>query len=261
MAPTRVHLLLDLGVLMQSPTESTLCDAWYGLPASTEQEYVEDVIDGGILWAWLPCLDDVRRDGVLNPFSSPQIASTSAMFTCRTVPSDIVSSGSLELLLLPLLDLSISSRMIGNRFDGTPSCTSVLEGARASQFTLISELRNLSTCGIFSLSSVCNKLEVLMERFANGLVRLATLSFRIIVDAELRTRCSLLDRDVIPGYGSVLRLQTSANSISRRARSARGGARIGIREFVVRSDCERLIDGGRFVDVVSLAALVFLRIT
>lgn len=152
---------------------------------------------------------------MLYPFSSPQIASTSAMSTRRTVPSDVVSSASLELLPLPLLDLSISSRMIGNRFSETPSCTSVVEGAMASQFTLMSELRNLSTCGICSLSSVCNKLQVLVERFANGLVRLATLSFRIIVDAELRTRCSLLDRDVIPGYGSILRLQTSANIISR----------------------------------------------
>jgi hypothetical protein len=51
--------------------------------------------------------------------------------------------------------------------------------------------------------SVYNKWAVLAERLANGLLRLAALSFRIIVEAELRTRCSLLDRVVIPGKGKI----------------------------------------------------------
>lgn len=105
------------------------------------------------------------------------------------------------------------------------------------------------------------ELAVLAERFVKGLVRLAALSFRIMVDAELRTRCSLLDRVVIPGKGKILRLQTSAKIASKRARSAQGGTRTGIREFVVRSDCERLIGNGRFPGEVSLTMLVFFRIT
>ncbi|KAK5624678.1 hypothetical protein RRF57_000394 [Xylaria bambusicola] len=90
---------------------------------------------------------------------------------------------------------------------------------------------------------------------------LAALSFRIIVDAELRTRCSFLNREVIPGYGKMLRLQTSANDASMWALSARDGARTGIREFVVSRDCERLIDDGKFMGVTSLTVLVFLSMT
>ena len=99
-------------------------------------------------------------------------------------------------------------------------------------------------------------LLMLGDRFMKELVMLATLSFLFIAEAELRTKCSLLDRFVMPGKGSTVRLQTSARRASRRARSPRAGARTGILAFVVRSDCERLIgvpgpalDGSRTVVV------------
>lgn len=90
---------------------------------------------------------------------------------------------------------------------------------------------------------------------------LATLSFRIIVEAELRTRCSLLDRVVIPGNGSTFRLQTSASKASSRALSPRDGAITGIREVVVKRDCERLIVVADLIVVGSLIVVVFFNIT
>ena len=90
---------------------------------------------------------------------------------------------------------------------------------------------------------------------------LATLSFRFMAEAELRTKYSLLDRFVIPGNGRADLLQTSASKASRRARSPRPGERTGILEFVVKRDCERLIgDTAPAVDG-SFNKVVFFSIT
>lgn len=94
------------------------------------------------------------------------------------------------------------------------------------------------------------------------LVRLATLSFLITVDADVRTRCSLWDRVVMPGNGRISRLQTSASSASSRARSLREGASTGIRAFVVSRDWERLmVDAVEALLVVSRTMLVFFSTT
>lgn len=69
---------------------------------------------------------------------------------------------------------------------------------------------------------------------------LATLSFRMTDEAELRTRCSLRDRVVMPGNGRMSRLHTSLRSASILALSLRGGASVGIRWFVVSSDWDLL---------------------
>lgn len=104
-------------------------------------------------------------------------------------------------------------------------------------------------------------LAELADRFANEFVMLATLSFRIIVDAEVRTSCSLLDRFVMPGNGRICRLQTSESWASRRARSPRGGAKIGILELVVKRDCDRLSGESGAVLVDSLIVMVFFTMT
>ena len=89
---------------------------------------------------------------------------------------------------------------------------------------------------------------------------LVTLSLRIIEDAEVRTRCSLLDRFVIPGKGSDSLLHTSDKSASRRALSPRDGAKTGVR-LVVRSDCERLIVVTGVELTASFVTLVFFSMT
>ena len=109
----------------------------------------------------------------------------------------------------------------------------------------------------FSLCSC--RLARLAERRVKLPVMLTALSLRIMDDAEARTRCSLLERAVIPGKGSTSRVQTSARSASSRARSARAGASTGVRELVVRSDCDLLIDD--WVAVGPSLAAVFLRMT
>ena len=78
--------------------------------------------------------------------------------------------------------------------------------------------------------------------------------------ADARTRCSLRARPVMPGNGRTSRVQTSERIVSSRIRSAREGARTGMR-FVVRRDCDLLI---AVVDAevgMSLKAFVFLIIT
>jgi hypothetical protein len=102
----------------------------------------------------------------------------------------------------------------------------------------------------------------LAERRLKLPVMLTALSLRIIDDADARTRCSLLDRAVIPGKGRTSRVQTSESRASSRARSARAGASTGTRLLVVSNDCDRLI-GVLLLEIVgpSLAALVFLRMT
>lgn len=90
---------------------------------------------------------------------------------------------------------------------------------------------------------------------------LATLSFRIMADVPLRTRCSLRVREPMPGNGSTFRLHTSASEASKRARSFREGVKIGILVFVVNSDCDRLIGGLVPGGGTSFTALVFLMMT
>jgi hypothetical protein len=72
-------------------------------------------------------------------------------------------------------------------------------------------------------------------------VMLATLSFLIIVDADVLTICSFRGLSDIPGYGKISRLQTCVKSVSRRILSFRVGANTGTLVFVVRRDCDRLI--------------------
>ncbi|KAG5944182.1 hypothetical protein E4U53_006922 [Claviceps sorghi] len=86
--------------------------------------------------------------------------------------------------------------------------------------------------------SLCLKLSVLL---ASELAILITLSFRMTVEADVRTNFSLRIRVETPGKGKISRLQTSASSVSNRARSILGGDRTDTRDFVDNSDCERLM--------------------
>jgi hypothetical protein len=78
------------------------------------------------------------------------------------------------------------------------------------------------------------------DLFVKELAKLATLSFLITVDAELRTKFSPRDFTVILGNGRTSLLHTSDKSASSRALSPLGGARTGIRVAVVNTECERL---------------------
>lgn len=108
-----------------------------------------------------------------------------------------------------------------------------------------------------SLSTVVFVLATLTERLLKLLVILATLSLRIIECAEVRTKYSLRARLVIPGKGRISFVQTSARIFSSLIRSARAGARTGIR-FVVSRDCDLLM---AVYDDPSLQAFVFFMIT
>jgi hypothetical protein len=88
---------------------------------------------------------------------------------------------------------------------------------------------------------------------------LTALNFFITDEAEERTRCSLRDLAVIPGSGSTSRLQTSDNRASILDRSARSGARTGMR-WLAANDCDRMIDDEPGCGA-SLMTQVFLRIT
>ena len=80
------------------------------------------------------------------------------------------------------------------------------------------------------------ELAVLGVRFVKVLAMLATLSFLIIDVADALTRCSLLDRAVIPGNGRMSRVHTSDRRASSRALSPRDGAMTGTRLFMVDKD-------------------------
>jgi hypothetical protein len=101
---------------------------------------------------------------------------------------------------------------------------------------------------------------MLPDRLVKLLAMLATLSFLIIELADARTRCSLRVRPFIPGKGRMSRLQTSESSPSSRIRSARDGARTGMR-FVVSRDCDRFIEALDVVWSIFLQAFVFLIMT
>ncbi|KAH6610861.1 hypothetical protein Trco_000881 [Trichoderma cornu-damae] len=74
------------------------------------------------------------------------------------------------------------------------------------------------------------------DLFVKELAKLATLSFLMTVDAELRTRFSLRDLTVILGNGRTSLLHTSDRSASSRALSPLGGASTGMRVVVVNND-------------------------
>jgi hypothetical protein len=104
------------------------------------------------------------------------------------------------------------------------------------------------------------RLAMLLDRFVKLLAKLATLNFLIMELADARTRCSLRARPVIPGNGRMSRVQTSARRVSSRTRSARDGARTGMR-FVVRRDCDLLIEAHDAEWGILLREFVFLMIT
>lgn len=104
-------------------------------------------------------------------------------------------------------------------------------------------------------------LATLFDLLAKELAMLATLNLRIIVLAELRTRCSLRDLPVMLGNGSTSRLQMSDISASSRALSALGGAMMGIRGFVSSKDCDRLMTAPEAVSELSRMTLVFFKMT
>ena len=110
-----------------------------------------------------------------------------------------------------------------------------------------------------SSSVAFRKLAMLPDRFVKLLAMLATLSLRMIDVAEALVSISLRARLDIPGYGKTSLVQTSDSKASIRIRSARVGARIGIR-LDVSKDWDLLIE----VDVIkgaSLEELVFLIMT
>lgn len=100
------------------------------------------------------------------------------------------------------------------------------------------------------------ELVKLPDRLVKVLAILATLSLRIIEDAEERTRCSPRLRHGIPGNGSTSFVQTSERRDSRRALSPRGGARIGTLPFVVNSDCDLLIGATAGISLATLVPFI-----
>lgn len=113
-----------------------------------------------------------------------------------------------------------------------------------------------------SVPILCDTLARLADRLLKLLVMLTTLSFRMTEEAEDRTRCSLLDRAVIPGKGRMSRVQTSDRSASSRALSPRAGASTGTRAVVDSKDGERLIgELAPALEDISFMTLVFFKIT
>ena len=94
------------------------------------------------------------------------------------------------------------------------------------------------------MHSLRRKQDSVVVAVEEWLRRPTALSLRIMFVAEALTRYSLLLRAVIPGKGRMSRVQTSESMASRRARSPRGGARMGMRLLVgvARRDMERLIE-------------------
>lgn len=113
--------------------------------------------------------------------------------------------------------------------------TSSYEG---SSFGLLTSRRLVVSGSIFSSGWFLCVKEA--DLFVKELAKLATLSFLITVDAELRIKFSPRDFTVILGNGRTSLLHTSDKSASSRALSPLGGARTGIRVAVVNKECERL---------------------
>lgn len=109
---------------------------------------------------------------------------------------------------------------------------------KGGSFGLLISRRLVDSMAVFSLGWFFCVEEA--DLFVKELAKLATLSFLITVDAELRTKFSPRDFTVILGNGRTSLLHTSDRSASSRALSPLAGARTGIRVVVVNKECERL---------------------
>lgn len=107
--------------------------------------------------------------------------------------------------------------------DSSPRLTS--SGKGGSPGFLMSQ-RLVVSIVVFSLGWIFCVEEA--DLFVKELAKLATLSFLITVDAELRTKFSPRDFTVILGNGRTSLLHTSDRSASSRALSPLGGASTGI---------------------------------
>lgn len=162
---------------------------------------------------------------------------------------------------LRLLVLSVSSRLLGKPCISSSSCSRFKLDVEKSQFKVTSDPPTLPRPESWLQDLAARPLAELADRLVKVLVMLATLNFRIMVEAELRTRFSLLARLVIPGKGRIFRLQTSASSDSSRARSFRDGARTGTLVLVVRSDWDRLMGELEIALEGSFIVVVFFSMT
>lgn len=164
--------------------------------------------------------------------------------------------------LVPADSVQVASKTSPTRRGLAPSVTvsrSTLPPLAVSSSTVL--LLSDCCCDSLSVASSTDLILMLPDLLAKELAMLATLSLRIMEEAEERTKCSPRALVVMPGNGNTSRLHTSVSKASRRARSLRGGARTGTR-CVASRDWERFMV--RIVEpslVASRAALVFFRIT
>jgi hypothetical protein len=249
MAPTLDRILSGFGDLVFSPPERLYClldcDTFSFSLGAGDPGFVAGDMDPlrGVLLA-----DVDRKIGTLKGDCSLDWDGVSHLSRSnkersyfRMVPDDMVTSVEGR-LGVRLSDLSVMSRTTGCFCISSSSWSRLRLEVEKSQLRVTSGPPVLlEQGGSCSLGLAVHTLVELADRLEKEFVMLATLNFRIIVEAELRTRFSLLARLVIPGNGRMLRLQTSASKDSSRARSFRDGARIGILELVVKSDWDRLI--------------------
>lgn len=221
----------------------------------------------------LPCCElfaDACRTPAAQSVASPSLPLriSSALRDCSSTWSDRQSAAAAVSTVLndSLRRCSASSSGITESSERLAAGVS----ASSSSVTTLAPPRLASLAATASSLSVavlalafCCRLARLAERLLKLLAMLTTLSLRMTDDADARTRCSLLDRAVIPGKGRMSRVHTSERSASSRARSPRDGASTGIRAVVVRSDWERLIwePTPELLWGASFMTLVFLRMT
>jgi len=216
----------------------------------------EDVLSAGVPTAPLPP----------PPLSSlVELYSNRSASNRRIVPVTSTLWNMPRLLADELLELfcSVSSLITGSR---PSSCAragglSVLRPSSLLTFVSCLPASGVLAPALSSSPTALLTLARLADRLVKELVMLATLSLRIIEDADVRTMCSLRARLVMPGNGSMSRLQTSESSASSRARSPLEGASTGIRVFVVSSDWDRLIGKAVGPVAASFRTLVFLSMT
>lgn len=210
-------------------------------------------------------VDPFRRMGILRRPSPASGIPATTRSSRRTVPVTSVSSNPgvpvLGQLRLPSSVRGLLILLAVLKLTSAPAPASAVAAATA--------VASSSRPGLPLLSGHCGTSALLVVLWATllgfllkELVILATLSFLITEDAEARTRCSLRDLVVMPGNGRMSRLHTSVRSASSRARSPRDGARIGKRELVVNSDCDRLmVNAVEELFAASRTTLVFFRTT
>ena len=254
---TLVHLLDDFtpdkGERMN---RSCFRPFWYTFSFPGEDGHVDvsDFADGdGSVLGHVLFADDDRRAG-MPIFSSSVDHAVSSLERSNflTVPDSVALSLSTGCEMTLLLR-SDPSRIEGN---GGFLLDSVLssDADMLLDLSLLPMSRSLGLMWDIISSLAWAMIGTLVERLPSELVMFATLSLRITVVAELRTRCSLLDRLVMPGNGKSSRLHTSASRASRRTRSPREGAKTGVLELVVNKDWERLI--GRLDEDVDVSFMV-----